>query len=754
MSAAQNVHLEIGGSVHGHVAIGDHNVQIGNVNGIVVNVSPSKGQPAYQRRQSPVDLRPRAFPSLLDREQETDLVVASLGSLTPVSIFGGEGVGKTALIRRLAHSPKTNDFVDGVIYLDGSQFGLNDLLQSIFDAFHESHATYQVDNADVRIVYKPTDAEIRIALRSVKAILFIDNCGLSRNDVEQVLSALPGSALILAGLERSIWGEGEAVALHGLPPTEAVRLFERELGRGLTETEQLVVADLVMRLDCHPLRILQTASLMRETSRSIVEMAAQLEGPAPEQKLAESSLHGLTETQQKVLSILAASDGMVVPIAHIRALAASSGTQDALKGLVSLGLAQAHSPRYSLAGNLGASLSGVWDLSGWEDALINYLAEWIVQQPQEALVDESTNLLLHTIRKAAEKKRWQQVIQIGRAFERYLTLWKRWQAWADVLEWILQAARALGDRQVEAWALHQLGSRLMGLGVKDQAERLLRQSLETREAIGDSAGLSVTQHNLDVLLGKPIVVPRGGSGPGPWLAIGAVVAGVALLTVVLVTAALLFFGVLPNPFAPPTATPTPSPTLTATPVPPTLTPHPATVTLTLTPTETSTPTTIPVIVRAIGNNTLRRGPDLAYNPMGQLLQGQSAPATARNQQGTWLYITPPGSGRAAWIRLGRITDVSGDPASLPVRTESPAEPAYIRNCTFHDMRSTAANGAEEIIPRYDDTSTQHIVQFLPGSYSIDDTTTAGIPPVQQIELFEGQTVDINTDGLGNTYFCS
>jgi hypothetical protein len=56
----------------------------------------------------------------------------------------------------------------------------------------------------------------------------------------------------------------------------------------------------------------------------------------------------------------------------------------------------------------------------------------------------------------------------------------------------------LQDRKVEAWALHQLGSRALALDMTNQAESLLREAKHIRQEIGDNVGLSLTKQNLDL----------------------------------------------------------------------------------------------------------------------------------------------------------------------------------------------------------------------------------------------------------------
>jgi hypothetical protein len=135
--------------------------------------------------------------------------------------------------------------------------------------------------------------------------------------------------------------------------------------------------------------------------------------------------------------------------------------------------------------------------------------------------------------------------------------------------------------------------------------------------------------------------------------------------------------------------------------------------------------------------------------VGALRDGQSTTATARNDDGTWLYITVPASSRGyGWITAKtQYTTAGGDFMSLPVTIVPPAAPAYIRNCTAHEMLVTP--GGAILLDRSNAPDNQ--MQFFPGEYSISDDTTSST--VADVTVFEGKTVDIKRDGSGKSYTC-
>ena len=575
MSPNGNIQATIEGDVRGQVAVGNYILQVGDINGGVVNVAPPSVEPRYSKRKSPVRLRPRPFPSLLDRDNETATVKSALQVSAPVSLYGPPGIGKTSLLRSLAHKPETSNFPDGVVYLHVSGYGLDDVLQYLFDAFHESSTNF-----------KPTDAEIRIALRGIRALVLLDDLALSRDEVTVILDAAPACSFVLAGVDRALWGEGQILSLEGLPVDDAVDLFVLELNRSLDEQEQAEVGEICALLKGHPLRVFQSASVVREKGNSISDVKNQLIRNAPENVLVQASLEESTDEQKSMVAILAAAGGVAVPISHLEKLAQSTNAKTDLQGLVSLGVVKANGSKFSLAGDLATSISNLWDLTSWEDRLIEFLVDWIIKKPAQDLLDDSVDVLVQSIQKAGDKKRWSAVVQIGRGLERTLALWRRWQTWMDILNLVLKAARALGDRKVEAWALHQLGTRAACLGLGESARGLLSQALQIRQAIGDQTGLAITQNNMHVFFKIPLPPKTGQSGCRRWLTCGAAGAGGVGFFVVVATALILLW--------PDTTPPEPQPTVVIE-VPVSATPVPATETdvSTITPPSTITPTLTP-----------------------------------------------------------------------------------------------------------------------------------------------------------------
>ena len=86
-----------------------------------------------------------------------------------------------------------------------------------------------------------------------------------------------------------------------------------------------------------------------------------------------------------------------------------------------------------------------------------------------------------------------EILQLGRLLEESLVTSARWGAWAVALERCLDAARAIGNRSAEAWALHELGSRALCLGDAGTARALLNQAVKLREGLDDAAAVAASR---------------------------------------------------------------------------------------------------------------------------------------------------------------------------------------------------------------------------------------------------------------------
>ena len=167
-----------------------------------------------------------------------------------------------------------------------------------------------------------------------------------------------------------------------------------------------------------------------------------------------------------------------------------------------------------------------------------------------------------------------------------------------------------------------------------------------------------------------------------------------------------------------------------------------------TPTSSLPKVTISVVK---GNIFIRRGPDMAFNPIGVLYKNTSAKVVARDVLSKWAQIEIPNSDQTGWVSIQtQYSQVEGEIKDLPeyTPTEWPVA-AYLRNCTYHQMYVLPA---ELLLPTYDKYPDNEI-WIYPGTYTVLDMDVSGDPEVAQIVVQEGSDIEILDDGLGEHRKC-
>ena len=530
------------GNVSGgsQVAIGNYIVQIGRVEGGVVNIL-NEAPPPPRLRPQPVLLRPKPFTNLLDRETETTTFVEALKSQQPVECTGVPGAGKTSLLRHLANQPQLpTAFPAGVIYFEVNKQSAADLLKSIFDAFYI---------CDFPI--KPNETEIRHYLQSVSALVLLDDVEIDAKQIQSLMNVAPNCTFVAVTRERILLGEAVDVTLKGLPAADAVRLFQNELRRPLSAEEEKGAQIICESVACIPLLVLRAAHEARAQNRSLLNVVSESKLTPGDQRLAVSEIDSSSENEKKVLAALAVFAGAPVAAEHVAAVAGVTSVESLLEDLERRGLVQSHEQHYKLAGDVKAQQLG--NLKPWFARAVVHLVDWTRERRnQHKLIAGSAAAILLILKRAVAAQAWNEVGSLGHAVEESLTVNGQWDMWATVLNSINKAARAQGDIAEQAWVLHQLGTRALLLGDRAQAEASLTDALDIRERLNDATGAAVTRHNLNILLGPlPPETQDDNSSNGAggdvastpaWLKIGVMtLVGVAIL------AGLLIWYFWPNP---------------------------------------------------------------------------------------------------------------------------------------------------------------------------------------------------------------
>jgi hypothetical protein len=481
----------------GRIAAGRYVLELGDEGGALVREA-SRGQRAHiHPRATPVLLRPRLIRGLLGRHTEIASAFSGLDAGLPVEVSGEAGIGKTALLRQLAHHSRSASFVDGVIYLSARRHSPLDLQQRIFEAFHESEEPC-----------KPTDAEIRRGLEEKHALILLDDVRLSQSEIESVLDCAPRSSFVIATRERSVWGEARSIPLKGLPEADAVLLIEREIERPFDATERNAATNLCAVVAGHPLRLLQVASVIRERGLPSNDW---LQSVTPEHLLADL-LSSIDDKERRALLALTALPGVALHARHIAGIVEVTEIEPSLMTLGRRGLVTTTQSRHQLAHGVADRLRRTEDLKPWMNRAVTYFNAWADRHRRnmDALLEES-DALMRVHQSAADNRRSEEVVALGRLLEVPLVLRARWGAWGVVIDRCLTTARATGDRATESWALHELGSRALCLGDAGAARVMLTQAVKLRDALSDRSAAAISQKNLDLVM--PPTAPEPSEKP-------------------------------------------------------------------------------------------------------------------------------------------------------------------------------------------------------------------------------------------------
>ncbi|MCB8945201.1 MAG: hypothetical protein H6658_15755 [Ardenticatenaceae bacterium] len=252
------------------IIVGNYIYQPGQPQGGMVQVltaaSPSFGAGSPTALPTPVAIRPRPFRQLLGREPELAWMIDLLQQHISAELYSEPGMGKTVLLRHLAYHPVTGQFPDGVVYLVASQEPAEDVLHALYTAFYQSASPH-----------KPTESDLRRSLQAKNALVILDDFDAGRDNLDMLLNAAPMCTFLVSSPDRTLWGDGEAKALLGLRPENALALLERVWQRPLTEVEQPAAADICTALKGHPLRIQQAITAAREQNLTLRDVALQVQ---------------------------------------------------------------------------------------------------------------------------------------------------------------------------------------------------------------------------------------------------------------------------------------------------------------------------------------------------------------------------------------------------------------------------------------------------------------------------------------------
>jgi len=438
-----------------------------------------KAARSFEIRPYPRPVSPLLRPALgfVDREKETATLLDGVNKDGVAWLTGLAGVGKTALLRHLAHGDRSSHYQDGVIYLSHMKNRM-DGAQQAFDAFYDSPPEY-----------KPSISRIGQSLRTLQALVMVDDSTTSASDG---LADLMPTSHVVAVPDEGTPGAGPIVTLGTLADEDATALFAQNLGRAVGPGEQDKVRELCRSLNGHPARIIDAARTVAAGTATIEVLleSSRLSTDGP----SRSRYARLEDTDRHIVDLLEIFKDSGLLGRHIDALVPGE-VEPAVSRLVTDRAVATSSPRYRLAATAMGAVVDVARVESGKQKAITYFEEWVLRASPEEL-GESLPEILQVMSWASDEQRWKTVVSMGTTVETVASLTRLWGLWGSILETTRTAAVQLGDRSAEAYTLHQLGSRARLLGDRNSARSYLRQARRIRRELGDTAGARLSTHNL------------------------------------------------------------------------------------------------------------------------------------------------------------------------------------------------------------------------------------------------------------------
>jgi hypothetical protein len=615
-----------GNSTVTQLQVGRLTLRLGSPDGAAL--LPAAEGPLAQPRVGPILLRPRPVASLVGRGPTVAAVLHAVGAARPALLCGAPGMGKTALLSQLAYQVPRSWCPDGAIYLHARYADLSDLLQALYDLF------YQVVPA-----YKPLPDELIAGLQNRQALLLLDDGSLLPEAWTNLMQALPGWRFVLAAAQPQAIGDAYIHCLDGLSSDDALTLVERELGHWVSSSEKPAVQQACASLQGNPLLLLQMVTLAGKQQRPLLELVADLPPERASEPLQEQILASLTEPERRILAALAGADGVRLSLSTLGDVTDLPQVGPILENLQRQYLVDAKGHLYQARRPLVVAFRQSSDTTPWLwRVLSNVLGTVEGDYASPVGEDEMLSDVPRLCAAATKVGWWAEAIRLARAAESYLAQSRRWGAWEAVLNHALQASRVTSDRATEAWALHQLGTRMLCLGDERQGHILLKRSLSlqrrptgkalTRNNLAYSRANAGAYHTSPASADQPVPSPGRGLDAlirhrlgrvafrlSPWLAVGAI----SLIAIMLVLWGLRTPGFARSPTGRPaevtpsrvtnaaaiqtpvSAQPSPLPTSPATSQPTTAVASPTAMATpspvpTMTPEPTVAPTLAPVVV--------------------------------------------------------------------------------------------------------------------------------------------------------------
>jgi hypothetical protein len=448
-----------------------------------------------QRVTVPVNPPPAVEPHFLSvpaatlggRDEQIQAATEAVATGGRLGFHAPPGFGKSTLLRHLASLLAAGQPTGSVVYLRAGDGRVEDLLQRLFRALYRPAEPV-----------RPTRRELLALLARAESVVLLDDLALGPPALDALLSALPGCTAIVAADWVLPGLGGRWMELPGLDRETALDLLSSTSARPLDRIGLDAAERLIDRVDGQPLAIRLAGALVREARADLGELAGTVDGnPWALERLA---LTNIGDSELRTLALLTLAGSTALPVELIESVTDRTQARHDLVVLRRMALIEQEDGRVWSTVHHGEvvrrALTERLDL----DHVTRTISAWLEGRP---LTSERARASIPTVIAAivlcAERGRWLDVIRLVGAVEPVLAVGARWQAWRDVLDQGLEAARAADDSFAEADFSHQLGTLEISLGRTGPGRALLLHALERRQALGDRSGAAVSRANLEMM---------------------------------------------------------------------------------------------------------------------------------------------------------------------------------------------------------------------------------------------------------------
>ncbi|WP_017316412.1 NB-ARC domain-containing protein [Mastigocladopsis repens] len=510
----------------GQLVVGDRIIKIGSTYGAIANIATNEEKsslrlaapvPLGRSRSTPVLILPQPFNALLDRQESVKEAIAAFEAGESIEFYSPVGLGKTVLLRYLAHDYQVKSlFPSGIISLSPLHPNVDDLLQSIWDAFYESD-----------ISYKPTHNQIRQQIQEKQVLIVLDDGGLIQDELEDLMNAALKCTFLIASLTSRSKKKGRSLPLSGLSIDDALALVERELHRSLKTDELPAAKSLCTILKGHPMHLqIAAASILQKEQclttspdplgnrregvyeSTLAEVISQLPTSDPAQYLIQQIVTSLSISERTILDLLTVMGSVGLESEQVTDITQIPDAFSTLETLHRRHLVQLNGSQYKVSKTIVEVLPPEWKLTAPLEKAIAYFVDWIERyQQQPNILLSKIDAIVQILEVAVRASRWKEVLRLVKAVESTVALSKQWGLWGQLLQRGLQASQAQRDKAAEAWALHQLGTRALCLEENTTAKNYLTKAIQLWQSLGDERGVAVTRHNFNLLDNSPSFSP-------------------------------------------------------------------------------------------------------------------------------------------------------------------------------------------------------------------------------------------------------